>query len=72
MPAEREAKPLWMAGGGVTRVAKGRNISVNFPWEIHLGNFGNIPSLKLKRNIWEFMGIHWKCRKIIKLYHIQT
>ncbi len=44
----------------VTRVAKGRKISGNFPWELRVGNFGNIPSLKLTRNLREFTEINWK------------
>ncbi len=41
-----------------TRVAKGRKFSRNIPWELRLGNFGNIPSLKLTSNVWEFTGIN--------------
>ncbi len=57
------------------RVAKKKN-SGNFPWELRLGNFGNIPSLKLTRNscqfmgiyrnFGEFMGINWKFGEIYK------
>ncbi len=53
----------------VNRVAKGQEISGKFPWELGLGNFGNIPNLKLTRNFWEFlgiMGINWKFGEIYK------
>ncbi len=39
------------------RVAKGRKGTGNFPRELRLGNFRNIPSLKLTRNVWEFTEI---------------
>ena len=37
------------------RVAKGWKISGKFPWEVKLGNFGNIPNWKLSMGI---MGIY--------------
>ena len=35
------------------RVAKGWNISGKFPWEVKLGNFGNIKNLNGNGNEWE-------------------
>ncbi len=42
------------------RVAKGRNIFGNFPWEHRLGNFVNKPSLKLTRNSMGIFGKLWE------------
>jgi len=52
---------LTVTDSHTTRVAKGWKISGKFPWEVKLGNSGNIPNWKLSMgiygNYWEFMGI---------------
>ena len=61
----------------VNRVAKGWNISGKFPWEVKVGNFGNIPNWKLSMGImgikWEFMGIKWEFMategNLVERYH---
>ena len=40
------------------RVAKGWKISGKFPWEVKMGNFGNIPNWKLSMGIKGIMGIY--------------
>ena len=46
------------------RVAKGWKISGKFPWEVKLGNFGNIPNWKLSMGIMEINGKLWQLRVI--------
>ncbi len=64
----------WLPYAGfVPRVAKGRNIFGNFPWELRLGNFVNKPSFKLTRNYMGIFGKLWELfGKCIKLSYINT